>query len=91
MDRRTFIGAVVAALGAVPLAAQTQPATRRRIGFLGNESIRPPSLGSVVGCSGILRTKAGNAALRDAPPHHRGGAVVARYFHTLEESSHGDR
>jgi putative ABC transport system substrate-binding protein len=43
MHRRTFFGAVVAVLGAVPLAAQTQPARRRRIGFLANGN---PATGS---------------------------------------------
>ncbi len=43
MHRRTFFSAVVAVLGAVPLAAQTQPARRRRIGFLANGN---PTTGS---------------------------------------------
>ena len=37
MDRRTFIGAAAALLGTA-LAAEAQPATPRRIGFLGNAS-----------------------------------------------------
>jgi putative ABC transport system substrate-binding protein len=43
MDRRTFIGAVVTALGAAPLAAEAQPARRRGIGFVGNGN---PTTGS---------------------------------------------
>jgi putative ABC transport system substrate-binding protein len=36
IDRRTFVSALVAALGPAPLAVLAQPARARRIGFLGN-------------------------------------------------------
>jgi putative ABC transport system substrate-binding protein len=43
MDRRVFIGCVAGAFLASPLAAEAQPASTRRIGFLGNGS---PTRGS---------------------------------------------
>ena len=44
MDRRTFIRAVIAVVGAVPCAAMAQPAKPRRIGFLENGSPTTQSL-----------------------------------------------
>jgi ABC-type uncharacterized transport system substrate-binding protein len=38
MDRRTFIGAVIAVVGTAPRAAMAQPTKSRRIGFLRNGS-----------------------------------------------------
>ena len=43
MDRRTLLSAVAAFLGTASLAAEAQPASSRRIGFLGNGN---PTTGS---------------------------------------------
>jgi putative ABC transport system substrate-binding protein len=43
MDRRTFLGAVIAVVGTAPRAAMAQPQKSRRVGFLGNGSPTGPS------------------------------------------------
>jgi len=43
MDRRTFLGAVAAFFAVSPLVVKAQPATPRRIGFLGNGNSTPVS------------------------------------------------
>jgi hypothetical protein len=44
MDRHNFLGAVAALFGIAPIAAEAQPATPRRIGYLGNGNATPVSL-----------------------------------------------